>query len=136
MIKDLANRIEVENTILPQAFTDTDTATGSTIDIVGFRRVAFAVELGALSAAGITITLQGQDTEGSWEDIAEADLVSDSALSDIETIAADADQTVHKFGLKTADYQALRANVDADTDSGAGDLAVSVLKYKKHDEPV
>lgn len=136
MIKDLANRLEVENTIIPQSFTDTDTATGATVDIVGFRRVAFAVELGSLSAAGITITLQGQDADGDWEDIAETDLISDSALSDIETIAASDDETIHKFGLKTANYQALRANVDADTDSGAGDLAVSVLKYKKYDEPV
>lgn len=71
MIHDLASDIKIANTILPQAFTDTDTATGSTIDITGFRSVVLAVELGALSADGITVTLQGQDTSGSWEDIAE-----------------------------------------------------------------
>lgn len=136
MIKDLANSIVVENTIIPQAFTDTDTATGATVDIVGFREVVFAVELGALSAAGVSITLQGQDQEDSWEAIDSGDLISDSALTDIETIAADADQTVHKFGLATAKYKAVRANVDADTDSGAGDLAVSVIKSNKYDEPV
>ena len=136
MIHDLASDIKIANTILPQAFTDTDTATGSTIDITGFRSVVLAVELGALSADGITVTLQGQDTSGSWEDIAEADLVSDSALSDIETIAASDDETVHKFGLATADYQAVRAKVDADTDSGAGDVAVSVIAGNSYNEPV
>lgn len=136
MIKDLANRLEIENSIIPQSFTNSDTQDGSIIDIVGFRRVAIAVELGSLSADGITITLRGQLADDSWEDISNDDLISDSDLTDLDTIAFADDEVIHKFGLATADYQAVRVNVDADTDSGAGDLSAVVLKYKKYDEPV
>lgn len=136
MIHDLAQDIKIANTILPQAFTNSDTATGSTVNITGFRSAVFAVELGALSASGISITLQGQDEDGDWEDIDNGDLISDSDITDLDEIAAADDEVIHKFGLATANYQALRANVDADTASGAGELAVSIVAGNYFDEPV
>ena len=134
MIKDLYNRLEVENTIIPQEFTDTDDVTGETVDIVGFRRIAIAVQLGSLTADGITVTLQGQDEDDNWQDIDNDDLIGD--IGNLEEIEAANDEAIHKFGLKTGKYQAVRAVVDADTESGAGDVAVTVLKAKKYDEPV
>ncbi len=136
MMHDLAHGLEIENTIIPQSFTDTDTETGSDVDITGFRRVAFVVELGSLSAAGITITFEGKDADDNYTELDDDDLVSDDELSDLEEIAAGDDETVHIFGLKAGGYKAVRAKVDADTESGAGDLAVAVAKMSKYNEPV
>ncbi len=136
MLHDLVNSLAIENTIIPQSFTNSDTATGADVDITGFRRVAFVVELGSLSAAGISITFEGKDADDAYTELDDDDLISDDAMSDITEIAADADETVHTFGLKTGGYKAVRAKVDADTDSGAGDLSVAVAKMSKYDEPV
>jgi len=134
VIKDLYNRLAVENTIIPQEFTDSDEVTGETVDIVGFRRIAIAVQLGSLTDDGITVTLEGQDEEDNWEEIDNDDLIGD--IEDLEEIGDSDDETIHKFGLKTGKYQAVRAVVDAATNDGAGDLSVTVLKAKKYDEPV
>jgi len=136
MIKDLVHRLEVEHTIEPRAFTDSQTADGETVGITGFRRVMFIVSLGAISAAGITITFEGQNIDDSWDVLDDDDLVSDDDVADLNEIAADDDETEHTFGLKVGKYKAVRAKVDADTESGAGDLAVLVAKAKKYDEPV
>jgi len=138
MIKDLVHRLAIEHTVKPQAFADSQGSAleGASIDIVGFRRIAFAVSLGDISAAGITVTFEGQKEDDNWEAISNDDLISDDNLTDLAEIAEDDDDTIHTFGLAVAEYKAVRAKVDSGTNDGAGDLAVLVMKQKKYDEPV
>lgn len=135
MIRDLVNGLKVEQTVYPQGLlADGADITGESVNIVGFRRVAFAVLVGDYTSGEAAVTLQGQDEDGDWEAIDSGDIIEDiSVLADIDN---DQEESVLTFGLKTGKYQALRAIVDSGTGDGILDIAIAVLKSSKYNEPV
>ena len=130
MMKDLVNRIDLEETVEYQTIaTDGDT-TGDAVEVVGFRGVAVVALVGDITDGDFEITIEAREEEGGdWQEVGE-----DGLVGTFETIEGGVEGN-QKVGLKGSYYE-IRAEVTAANTTDGGDLGVVVVKSRAYDEPV
>ena len=129
MIKDLYNRLEVEEIIKPISLSTDDTTDEGEVEVNDYRRVAIVVAAGNITAGETSVTIEGDldDGEG-FSAISDDDLIGD-----FDDMDDDVDGLVQKVGLKKS-YDKIKITLDH---SGTtGELAAYALMAKKYDEPV
>jgi len=127
MMKDIAERIAVENTIDPQ--TVTADVTGNQVDVTGFRSIAIVAVVGSVTDGTHTLTVQESDDGSNWSDIPADEL--DGSFDDITS----SNTGNQKVNLKTS-KKYIRINVTASGTTSGGDYGVVVVKGNAHEEPV
>lgn len=126
MLKDGKARIEVEQTIRPQAATAN--VTGETVDLVGWDAAAVVIDLGAWTDGTHTFEVQHAEDDGTgspdtWEAAAAADLDGTEPVVD----AADEDNTTHTIGYKGR-RRFLRVNATVASATTGAVYAATVVK--------
>ena len=129
-MKDLVNRIDLEETVEYQTISADGDTTGDAVEVVGFRGVAIVALVGDITDGDFEITIEAREEEsGDWQEVAQDDLVGS-----FETIESGTEDN-QKVGLKNSYYE-IRAEVTAANTTDGGDIGVIVLKNRAYDEPV
>ena len=130
MIKDLVNRVDVENTVEYQTIDSDGDTTGDAVEVAGFRGIAIFALVGDITDGDYEITIEARDEEGGdWEEVEAGDLVGS-----FETIE-DGEEDDQKVGLKKSYYE-VRAEVTADNTDDGGSIGVIVVKNRAYNEPI
>lgn len=127
MMKDIAERLGFENTIDPQ--NNTGDVTGNQVDVSGFRSIAIALQVGAVTDGTHSFTIQESDDGSNWSDIPAEEL--DGSLDDVDT-DNDGNQKVNLMTSK----KYIRVNVSASGTTDGADYAVVIVQGNAYDEPV
>jgi len=109
MSLDLTNNLDIARSVRPQTISNaTGARTGSSVDLQGFESAAVAVEFGDIDELGaspvgsatIDIELEHSDDNSSWSDVALADVVGPTSVTNGIVASPTTDASVYRAGYR------------------------------------
>lgn len=127
-MRDIKSNIDVAQTLAPAARTST--ATGSSVDLQGYKSACFALSVGAITTGGVTFAAQESDDDSTWATVAAADL--DGAFPNLETGSPTFNGLNYRVGYKGHKRYVRVVATHAGSPSGDAVYGCNVIREPLH----